>query len=169
MEIFLYICLDEQIILFIPFISFALLWVSVTKLWGPPRWFSSKESTRQCRSEKVYVLGAQSCPILYNLLNYSPPGSSLHGILQPRILKGNHSLLQGIVPTQGLNPGLRHCRQILYSLSHQGNQRNGLIPGLERSSGEGNGNSSEKSHEQRCLVGYSPWGLKEVWQDLATK
>ena len=112
--------------------------------------------------ESYYVLGAQSCPILYNLLNYSPPGSSLHGILQPRILKGNHSLLQGIVPTQGLNPGLLHCRQILYSLSHQGNQRNGLIPGLERSSGEGNGNSSEKSHEQRCLVGYSPWGLKEV-------
>ena len=31
-----------------------------------------------------------------------------------------HSLLQGIFPTQGLNPGLVHCRQILYQLSHQG-------------------------------------------------
>ena len=31
-----------------------------------------------------------------------------------------HSLLQGIFPTQGLNPGLPHCRQILYQLSHQG-------------------------------------------------
>ena len=30
------------------------------------------------------------------------------------------SLLQGIFPTQGLNPGLRHCKQILYHLSHQG-------------------------------------------------
>ena len=30
------------------------------------------------------------------------------------------SLLQGIFPTQGLNPGLRHCRWILYCLSHQG-------------------------------------------------
>ena len=30
------------------------------------------------------------------------------------------SLLQGIFPTQGSNPGLRHCRQILYQLSHQG-------------------------------------------------
>ena len=30
------------------------------------------------------------------------------------------SLLQGIFPTQGLNPGLPHCRQILYQLSHQG-------------------------------------------------
>ena len=30
-----------------------------------------------------------------------------------------HFLLQGIFPTQGLNPGLPHCRQILYHLSHQ--------------------------------------------------
>ena len=31
-----------------------------------------------------------------------------------------YSLLQGIFPTQVSNPGLRHCRQILYHLSHQG-------------------------------------------------
>ena len=33
---------------------------------------------------------------------------------------GGRSLLQGIFPTQGSNPGLLHCRQILYRLSHQG-------------------------------------------------
>ena len=33
---------------------------------------------------------------------------------------GSLSLLQGIVPIQGLNPGLPHCRRILYHLSHQG-------------------------------------------------
>ena len=33
---------------------------------------------------------------------------------------GCHSLLQGIFLTQGSNPGLLHCRQILYCLSHQG-------------------------------------------------
>ena len=33
------------------------------------------------------------------------------------------SLLQGIFPTQGLNPGLPHCRQILYQLSHKGSPR----------------------------------------------
>ena len=33
---------------------------------------------------------------------------------------GGCSLLQGIFPTQGSNPGLRHCRRILYQLSHQG-------------------------------------------------
>ena len=31
-----------------------------------------------------------------------------------------HALIQGIFPAQGLNPGLPHCRQILYHLSHQG-------------------------------------------------
>ena len=30
-----------------------------------------------------------------------------------------HALLQGIFPTQGLNPGLLHCRWILYCLSHK--------------------------------------------------
>ena len=33
---------------------------------------------------------------------------------------GCHSLLQGIFPTQGLNPGLLHCQRILYHLSYQG-------------------------------------------------
>ena len=33
---------------------------------------------------------------------------------------GCHSLLQGIFLTQGSNPGLPHCRQMLYPLSHQG-------------------------------------------------
>ena len=34
---------------------------------------------------------------------------------------GSRSLLQGIFPTQGLNPDLPHCGRILYQLSHQGN------------------------------------------------
>ena len=33
---------------------------------------------------------------------------------------GSFSLLQDIFPTQGLNSGLLHCRQILYQLSHKG-------------------------------------------------
>ena len=33
---------------------------------------------------------------------------------------GSLSLLQGILPTQGSKPGLPHCRQILYQLSHKG-------------------------------------------------
>ena len=36
---------------------------------------------------------------------------------------GSLSLLRGIFPTQGSNPGLPHCRQILYQLSHKGSPR----------------------------------------------
>ena len=44
----------------------------------------------------------------------------VHEILQARITGvGGLSLLQGIFPTQGLNPGLLHCRPIVYQLSHK--------------------------------------------------
>ena len=39
-----------------------------------------------------------------------------------------HVLLQGIFPTQGSNPGLLHCRRILYHLSQEGRQ-NGIQQG----------------------------------------
>ena len=41
----------------------------------------------------------------------------------------NLSLLQGIFPTHGSNPGLLHCRQILYHLSHRGGACPGIRPG----------------------------------------
>ena len=40
---------------------------------------------------------------------------------------GCHFLLQGIFPTQGSNPGLLHCRQILYPLSYKGSHEKGLL------------------------------------------
>ena len=36
---------------------------------------------------------------------------------------GSLSLLQGILPTQGSNPGLQHCNRTLYQLSHKGSPR----------------------------------------------
>ena len=62
------------------------------------------------------------CPVLCDPVDYSPPGLSVHGILQATTLEwvGCLSFLQGIFPTQGWNPGRLHCRQILYSLGHQG-------------------------------------------------
>ena len=41
---------------------------------------------------------------------------------------GSLSLLQGIFPTQGLNPGLPHCRWNLYQLSHKGSPYLGRSP-----------------------------------------
>ena len=46
-------------------------------------------------------------------MDRSPPGSSVCGILQARIL-GCHALLQGILLTQGSNLCLLHCRRILH-------------------------------------------------------
>ena len=50
----------------------------------------------------------------------------------------------------------------------------GSIPGPERSFGEGHGNPLPvflpgKSHRQRSLAGYCPWGCKRVGCDLAAK
>ena len=39
---------------------------------------------------------------------------------------GSPSFLQKIFPTQGSNPGLLHCRRILYKLSHQGSPEEGI-------------------------------------------
>ena len=50
---------------------------------------------------------------------------------------GSLSLLQGIFPTQGSNPGLPHCRWVLYQLSHKGSPRMlewGACPFSSRSS-----------------------------------
>ena len=68
------------------------------------------------------VLVAQSCLTLCDSVDYRLSGSSVPGIPQARMLTrvGCHFLLQRIFPTQGWNPGLLNCKQILYHLSHQG-------------------------------------------------
>ena len=66
-------------------------------------------------------LVTQSCPTLCDPVDYSPPGSSVHGDSPGQNTGvGCYALLQGIFPTQGSNPGLPHCRRILYQLSYQG-------------------------------------------------
>ena len=55
----------------------------------------------------------QLCLTLCNPVDCSPLGSSIHGFLQARRLEC-HFLIQGIFQTQGSNPGLLHCRQVLY-------------------------------------------------------
>ena len=61
------------------------------------------------------MLVTQYCLTLCDPADCSPPGSSVHGNLQTRILEWvSHSFHQGIFMTQGSNPSLPHCRQILY-------------------------------------------------------
>ena len=74
---------------------------------------------------EMYKSESESCSVVSNSLQphgqYSPWNS-----LGQNTGMGSLSLLQGIFPTQGLNPGLPHCRRILYQLSHKGSPRNVL-------------------------------------------
>ena len=64
---------------------------------------------------------AQSCLTLCNPLDRGGQWATVHGDSSGKNTGvGCHALLQGIFPTQRLNPGLPHCRLILYHLSYQG-------------------------------------------------
>ena len=77
--------------------------------------------------EKIHTLSrdaseSENCSVVSNSLQshglqcaWNSPGQNI-GV-------GSLSLLQGIFPTQGSNPGLPHCRWILYQLSHKGSPR----------------------------------------------
>ena len=66
------------------------------------------------------ILVAQSCLTLRDPMDCSPPSSSVHRILQARILEWVAIPFSRDLWTQGLNLGLLHSRLILYHLSHQG-------------------------------------------------
>ena len=73
-------------------------------------------------SKCKFINSIESHSVMCNLLGphglYSPwnsPGQNI-GV-------GSLFLLQGIFPTQGSNPGLLHCWQVLYQLSHKGSPR----------------------------------------------
>ena len=108
------------------------------------KWVAMPSSRESSQSESESEV-AQSCQTLCDPMDGSLPGSVIHGILQARILewaaisfsrgssqprdRTQSPALQtdslpseplGIFPNQGLNPGLLHCRQILYHLRHQG-------------------------------------------------
>ena len=56
---------------------------------------------------------AKSCPSLCDIMDCSPPGFSVHGILQARIQEWVATpSCRG--SSQGSNPGLPHCRHLLY-------------------------------------------------------
>ena len=119
---------------------------------------------------------SQSCPTLCDPMDYTVHGQNI-GV-------GSLSLLQGIFPTQGLNPGLPHCRWIQYQLNYKKSLR--ILewlayPFSSESSQPRNWSGVPwvgkipwrrkwqptpvflpgKFHGQWSLVGYSPRGRKE--------
>ena len=94
---------------------------SITPAWTVN---STSQVTRTSRphsstSSRNVSQVAQVCPTPCDPMDCSPPGFSVHGILQARILERVAiSFSRGIFPSRASNPGLLHCRQILYYLSH---------------------------------------------------
>ena len=88
------------------------------QIWKTQQWPQDwKRSVFIPIPKKVKVKVVQSCLTLQDPMDY--PWNSLGqntGV-------GSLSLLQGIFPTQGSNPGLPHCRWILYQRSHKGSPR----------------------------------------------
>ena len=86
-------------------------------------WFNHFSFLRQ-HDCAVLCLVSQLCLTLCDLMDGSLPGSSVPFLPGDSLGKkpgvGCHALLQGIFPTQELNPGLLHCRRILYQLNSQG-------------------------------------------------
>ena len=77
-----------------------------------------------CESQSLNYWKVQVVSDSLQPMDCSLPGSSVHGILQARILEWvaipfsrGSSHPRGQI--QGSNPGLPHCRQILYHVSHQ--------------------------------------------------
>ena len=88
----------------------------VTKSWTWLRhWIHTYKQSPQSENVSCSVLsnslGSHGLQPTRRLCPWNSPGKNT-GV-------GNHSLLQGIFPTQGSNPGLLLCRQILQRLSHQ--------------------------------------------------
>ena len=72
-------------------------------------WWKSKSGSHTVVSASLWPRGLNPARVLRP---WDSPGKNT-GV-------GCHSLLQGIFPTQGLNPGLPCCRQIFYCMRHQG-------------------------------------------------
>ena len=85
--------------------------------------FYTQLSSDGFSSHRTYeVSESESLSVVSDSLR--PMDCTVHGIPQARILQWESLfLLQGIFPTQGSNPGLPHCRWILYQLSHKGSPR----------------------------------------------
>ena len=96
----------------------------ITKTWKQP------VSTDGWMDKKMFYGHVYTHKLMYtniwilwnNIVSDSlwPHGLQSMEFSRPEYWSGWLSFLQGIFPTQGLNPGLPHCGRILYQLSHKG-------------------------------------------------
>ena len=110
----------------------------------------------------VPCLVAQLCSTFCNPMDGSPPGFSVHGDSPGKNTGvGCQALLRGIFPTQELNPGLSHCRHILYCLNHQGSPR--ILEWVAYSFSRGTSQPNDWSGIS-CIVGklFTNWATQEA-------
>ena len=138
-------------------------------------------------ASQVKVKVAQLCPAFCYPMDYIVHQAPLSmGFFRLEYWSGLPFPSQGIFPTQGANPGLLHCRQILHHLSHQGSPGGllvknlpvvqkvvGSIPELGRSPGEGSDTPAQYSclgsPVDRGACGLQSMGWQRVRHDLVTK
>ena len=110
----------------------------------------------------LLCLVTQSYPTLFNLMDCSLPGASLHGDFPGKDTGvGCHALLQGILTTQGSNPGIPDCRHILLPTESQRNLR--ILEWVAYPFSRG---SSQPRNRTRvfCIAGgfFTSWATREV-------
>ena len=112
--------------------------------------------------EAVLCFVTQSYLTLCGPMDCSPPGSPVYGDSAGRNTGVDcHALLRRVFPAQRSNPGLLHCEQILYLLSHQGS----LWP-LEWVAHPFSRGSSQPRNQTRvsCLAGrfFTSWATRKA-------
>ena len=134
--------------------------VAMWALWqvgGEGCWWTRLSATKCPGMRRCSVV--QLCPTLCDLLDCSPPGFSVHGILQVRTGVGCHSLLQGIFLIQGSNLHLLHWQADCLPLSHLGSPK---CPGVTADSTE----PCTHPPRERTISLIAP-RLRVKWQPIA--
>ena len=81
---------------------------------------------------------------------------------------GSLSLLQGIFPTQGSNPGLPRCRRILYQLSHKGSPR--MLQWVAYPFSSGSSWPKDWTGVSCISVGvFTNWAIREALRDFSLR
>ena len=119
--------------------------------------------------DKEYACSAGvKCPTLCHPVDCSPPGSSVHGILQARILEWTATSFSrgSSQPRDRTRVSCIAGRCFIFWATREAGDM-GSIPGSGRSTGKGNGypiqySCLENPVGQRSLMRYSPWGPKEL-------
>ena len=106
------------------------------------------------RDEVKWVI--QSCLTLHDFMDCSPwdsPGQNTG--------MGSLPLCQGIFPTQGSNPGLPHCRWILYQLNHKGSP--GILAWVAYPFSRGSSRPRNRTRVS-CIAGgfFTNWAIREA-------